>query len=138
MASAPEASADTQPSDPHEGTAGEPEVDFNDIFSLRKPKDAKAGLSSGLKSIGKGLLAGAAGLVAAPIVGAHREGWVGAAKGVAAGEHTCSLPMCYLQLPLVCVLLLNWLQPCAAVVPHHAALIKPTAAAPCNAAKLTA
>ena len=28
-------------------------VDFNDVFSLRRPKDAKAGLSSGMKSIAK-------------------------------------------------------------------------------------
>ena len=36
-----------------------PGVDFNDVFSLRRPRDAKAGLASGAKSIGKGLLAGA-------------------------------------------------------------------------------
>ena len=34
-------------------------MDFNDVFSLRRPRDAKAGLASGAKSIGKGLLAGA-------------------------------------------------------------------------------
>lgn len=34
-------------------------MDFNDMFSLRRPRDAKAGLASGAKSIGKGLLAGA-------------------------------------------------------------------------------
>ncbi len=39
----------------------EPSVEFSDVFSLRKPKDAKAGLSSGLKSIGKGIAAGVAG-----------------------------------------------------------------------------
>jgi hypothetical protein len=59
---------------------------FNDVFSLRKPKDAKAGLSSGLKSTGKGILAGAVGLFAAPVVMAREEGAKGFAKGVAVGE----------------------------------------------------
>ena len=38
----------------------EPEVGltFNDVFSLRRPRDAKAGLASGLKSAGKGLVTG--------------------------------------------------------------------------------
>lgn len=31
---------------------------FNDVFSLRRPRDAKAGLASGLKSAGKGLVTG--------------------------------------------------------------------------------
>lgn len=39
------------------------------LFSTRKPKDAAAGLSSGLKSIGKGFAAGAVGLIAAPTAG---------------------------------------------------------------------
>ncbi|GLC44692.1 hypothetical protein PLESTB_000973900 [Pleodorina starrii] len=77
------------PTTPPEGTApnslGEPQVDFNDVFSLRKPRDAKAGVASGLKSIAKGVLGGAAGLVAAPIVGAQREGVAGFAKGLAQG-----------------------------------------------------
>ena len=34
-------------------------INFNDVFSLRRPRDAKAGLASGAKSIGKGLLVGA-------------------------------------------------------------------------------
>ncbi|KAL6754017.1 molecular chaperone [Haematococcus lacustris] len=63
----------------------ESSIEFNDVFSLRKPKDACAGLSSGLKSIGKGVVAGVAGLVAGPVVGAHKEGWVGLGKGLAAG-----------------------------------------------------
>lgn len=49
-------------------TRGEPAVDFNDVFSLRKPKDAKAGFASGLKSIAKGVVAGAAGAVR-PLIG---------------------------------------------------------------------
>jgi hypothetical protein len=32
----------------------DPELDMNSIFSTRKPKDAVAGVASGLKSIGKG------------------------------------------------------------------------------------
>ncbi|KAG1675389.1 hypothetical protein FOA52_012308 [Chlamydomonas sp. UWO 241] len=62
-----------------------PQLDFNDLFSLRRPKDAKAGFSSGLKSWGKGIAGGLAGLVAAPVIGAHKEGVTGCAKGLAAG-----------------------------------------------------
>lgn len=58
---------------------------MDDLFSTRKPKNFKAGVSSGLKSMGKGLATGVAGLVAAPIIGAKEEGFKGAAKGVAAG-----------------------------------------------------
>eukprot|EP00892_Ulva_mutabilis_P006219 jgi/Ulvmu1/396/UM001_0403.1 len=54
-------------------------------FSLRRPKDFKAGLSSGMKTIGKGVLAGAVGLVASPVIGAKEGGAVGAAKGLATG-----------------------------------------------------
>jgi curved DNA-binding protein CbpA len=61
------------------------ELDFNDVFSLRKPKDAAAGLASGAKSVAKGVLAGTVGLIAAPAVGASQEGFVGFAKGAAAG-----------------------------------------------------
>ena len=62
-----------------------PQVDFNDVFSLRKPRDCKAGLSSGLKSVAKGVFGGLAGLVGAPILGANTGGLVGFAKGLAAG-----------------------------------------------------
>lgn len=64
----------------------EVKAQFNDVFSLRKPKDAKAGLSSGAKSIGKGVLAGVVGLVAAPVMMAREEGVKGFAKGVGAGS----------------------------------------------------
>eukprot|EP00798_Chlamydomonas_sp_ICE-L_P023567 gene23567-9091_t len=64
-------------------TSKERTVDFNDVFSLRRPKDAKAGLSSGLKSIAKGVVGGLAGLVAAPTIGAHQDGAMGFAKGLA-------------------------------------------------------
>ncbi|RMZ52642.1 hypothetical protein APUTEX25_000761 [Auxenochlorella protothecoides] len=60
-------------------------VDFNSVFSLRKPKDARAGLSSGLKSVAKGVLAGTVGLVAAPTIGAQQDGLMGFAKGAGAG-----------------------------------------------------
>jgi curved DNA-binding protein CbpA len=55
------------------------------LFSTRKPKDGWAGLSSGLKSVGKGVAAGLTGLIVAPIAGARAEGATGFAKGLAAG-----------------------------------------------------
>lgn len=76
-----EAPTDAEPQHP----LGEPQIGFNDVFSLRKPRDAGAGLASGLKSIAKGILGGAAGLVAAPIVGASQGGVTGFAKGLASG-----------------------------------------------------
>ena len=60
-------------------------ADFQDVFSLRRPKDLKAGLSSGGKSIAKGVLAGVAGLVAAPIIGGVQDGAKGFALGLGAG-----------------------------------------------------
>ena len=60
-------------------------VDFNMLFSLRKPQHVGAGLVSAGKSVAKGVLAGAVGLVAAPAVGAAQEGFKGFAKGAAAG-----------------------------------------------------
>jgi hypothetical protein len=41
------------------------------ILSTRKPKDALAGLSSGLKNVGKGILGGVGTIIAAPIIGAR-------------------------------------------------------------------
>ncbi|KAG2438479.1 hypothetical protein HXX76_005032 [Chlamydomonas incerta] len=76
-----QAPTDSEPQHP----LGEPQIGFNDVFSLRKPRDAGAGLASGLKSIAKGILGGAAGLVAAPIVGASQGGVTGFAKGLASG-----------------------------------------------------
>ncbi|EEH54511.1 uncharacterized protein MICPUCDRAFT_34846 [Micromonas pusilla CCMP1545] len=64
--------------------AGE-ELDFNDVFSLRRPQNAMSGLSSGLQSAGKGVLAGAAALIAAPAIGAKAEGATGFFKGLGAG-----------------------------------------------------
>ena len=59
--------------------------DGTGFFSIRKPKNALSGLSSGLKSIGKGVVAGAAGLIAAPIIGAQNDGVKGFAAGLGAG-----------------------------------------------------
>jgi DnaJ-domain-containing protein 1 len=56
-----------------------------DLFSTRRPRDLAAGTSSALKSLGKGVLAGAAGLVAAPFVGAQQEGIPGFCKGLGVG-----------------------------------------------------
>lgn len=58
---------------------------FNQLFSTRRPKDAGAGISSGLKSIAKGTLAGAASLVAQPIAGAQQDGARGFLTGLASG-----------------------------------------------------
>ena len=67
------------------GSADVSDVDFNDVFSLRRPQNVMSGLSSGLQSTGKGVLAGTAALFAAPYVGAKTEGAAGFAKGLAAG-----------------------------------------------------
>ena len=51
------AAADGQTSSATAATAkagADPELELNSIFSTRNPKDAVAGVSSGLKSIGKG------------------------------------------------------------------------------------
>ena len=60
-------------------------VDFNDLFSLRRPRDVRAGVASGLKSIAKGLVGGTASLVVAPAHYAQQEGWKGFGKGLAVG-----------------------------------------------------
>mmetsp|Transcript_5480 Transcript_5480/g.15254 ORF Transcript_5480/g.15254 Transcript_5480/m.15254 type:complete len:513 (+) Transcript_5480:529-2067(+) len=68
-------------------------VDFNDIFSLRKPKDAKAGIASGLKSMAKGCLAGVIGVFAGPAIGACKAGMKGFCCGMLAGcVGACVLP----------------------------------------------
>lgn len=55
------------------------------IFSTRRPRDLTAGTSSALKSVTKGILAGAAGLVAAPWVGAQNDGAMGFLTGLGVG-----------------------------------------------------
>jgi len=54
-------------------------------MSLRRPQNIMSGISSGMQSVGKGVLGGAAALVAAPVVGARSEGLSGFAKGLGAG-----------------------------------------------------
>ena len=64
------------------------------LFSSRKPKDTVAGMSSGLKSVLKGTVFGAASLVSLPIIGAQEEGAVGFAKGLGTGLFTAvALPV---------------------------------------------
>ena len=58
---------------------------FQDLFSLRKPKDIGAGLGSGLKSLTKGVLGGVVALIGAPIIGASQEGTKGFVKGACLG-----------------------------------------------------
>ena len=47
------------------------ELEFNDFYSLRRPKHVFAGISSGTQSVAKGTASGAAALVGAPVVGAY-------------------------------------------------------------------
>ncbi|KAG2485127.1 hypothetical protein HYH03_016114 [Edaphochlamys debaryana] len=61
------------------------QVGVNDVFDLKRPKNAMDGLKSGAGSVAKGVLGGVAGLVAAPIVGAQQGGLVGLAGGVVSG-----------------------------------------------------
>lgn len=64
------------------------------LFSTRKPKNMTAGISSGLKSVGKGIAAGAVSLVAAPVAGAKEEGVSGFLKGLGVGVATAvALPV---------------------------------------------
>ena len=72
-------SSSTEPPPPNDGPQ------FSDFFSTKKPKNFTAGLASGGKSLLKGLAGGAAGLVAAPALGAATDGASGFAKGLAAG-----------------------------------------------------
>ncbi|CAG9465125.1 unnamed protein product [Pedinophyceae sp. YPF-701] len=60
-------------------------VTFTDVFSLRRPKHLGSGLVSGTKSLLKGTAAGAVALVAAPVLGAQQDGFVGALKGATVG-----------------------------------------------------
>ena len=64
-----------------EGEEENPEEMIGGLFSNRKPKDTVAGISSGLKSVLKGTVFGAASLVSLPIIGAQEEGAMGFAKG---------------------------------------------------------
>lgn len=58
---------------------------IDNIFSLKRPRDIRAGLASGGKSALKGIAAGTVGLFAAPVVGAYTDGFKGFGQGVCAG-----------------------------------------------------
>eukprot|EP00964_Phaeocystis_antarctica_P089159 scaffold56810_cov48-Phaeocystis_antarctica.AAC.1 len=71
---------------PKEGSLEETlDLDSAALFSTRRPKDVSAGMASGAKTIMKGVVAGAIGLVAAPVMGAREEGVKGFVKGVGMG-----------------------------------------------------
>ena len=55
------------------------------LFSTRRPRDGWAGLSSGLKSVAKGTVAGVASLIAQPVVGAQQDGVRGFVVGLGTG-----------------------------------------------------
>jgi curved DNA-binding protein CbpA len=56
-----------------------------EALNKSRPKNALAGLGSGLKYMSGGIVAGAAALVSAPVIGAREEGAMGLLKGVAKG-----------------------------------------------------
>ncbi|ORM42351.1 Chaperone protein dnaJ 10 [Babesia sp. Xinjiang] len=58
---------------------------LSNLFSMRNPRDAGAGIVSGIKSVTKGVMLGAASLVVCPVVGGHQNGVSGFVKGVGAG-----------------------------------------------------
>eukprot|EP00048_Salpingoeca_helianthica_P017541 m.237758 g.237758 ORF g.237758 m.237758 type:complete len:638 (-) comp21368_c0_seq1:32-1945(-) len=68
-----------------EGAMPSPEDAMNSVFSVRRPRDIVAGLTSGVKSVAKGALLGTASLVVGPIVGAAAQGVRGLIKGIAGG-----------------------------------------------------
>ena len=61
---------------------------FNELFSTRRPKDGWAGLSSGLKSVVKGVGGGLASLIVQPLAGAQQGGVGGFVQGCASGVAT--------------------------------------------------
>ncbi len=63
----------------------EVETAISDALNKSRPKNALAGIGSGLKFMGGGIVAGAAALVSAPVIGAKEEGAMGLLKGVAKG-----------------------------------------------------
>ena len=76
--------------EPANGDAGKEgseaaDLDGAALFSTRRPKDVGAGVASGAKTIMKGVVAGAIGLVAAPVMGAREEGVKGFVKGMGMG-----------------------------------------------------
>lgn len=59
--------------------------DMDDLLKSSRPKDALAGIGSGLKMAGMGLASGAATLVASPVIGAQNNGVGGFFSGLATG-----------------------------------------------------
>jgi len=88
-AAAPSSHASAAPQqqrdDDMDGELAEASEVFSSLFSTKKPKDGWAGLSSGLKSVAKGTVAGAASLIAQPIAGAQEGGVKGFFGGLATG-----------------------------------------------------
>ena len=86
-ASAAPPSASTALVIPTDGAAGneDDEKEMGTLFSTRRPRNLGAGMSSGLKSVGKGFAMGAIGLVAAPVIGARENGAKGFMAGLGAG-----------------------------------------------------
>lgn len=58
---------------------------IDELLNSTRPRDAVAGLGSGLKYITGGVVAGTAALLSAPIIGARAEGLTGALKGLGKG-----------------------------------------------------
>jgi DnaJ-domain-containing protein 1 len=56
-----------------------------ELMNSTRPKDAFAGIGSGLKYITGGVVAGTAALVSAPVMGAKEDGAVGLLKGIGKG-----------------------------------------------------
>ena len=75
----------TLPSDDDTGETADHQNPMSLLFSTRKPKDFRAGLSSGLKSVAKGIGTGMVALVAGPVIGAKQDGFTGFLKGTVAG-----------------------------------------------------
>lgn len=64
---------------------GESRNDLEELLKSSRPKDALAGIGSGLKIAGMGLVSGAATLVASPVLGAKNDGVGGFFSGLATG-----------------------------------------------------
>ena len=83
-------SAGANSSNPSATPAGWSEIpaempELPEMFSIRRPKNLVAGISSGSKSFIKGSISGMIGLVAAPIVGGKDNGFQGFCTGLANG-----------------------------------------------------
>ena len=64
---------------------GKDDGGIDELLDSTRPRDALAGLGSGLKYITGGVVAGTAALLAAPVIGARDEGFTGALKGLGKG-----------------------------------------------------